>query len=87
MKLSGILALCHCCIHSLNFCCSLTKMMKLKTIFMAHNFVYQWDQFAQLGELPSLKDLVFLGNPLEEELSEVSIKTELLILADAASLG
>ena len=52
----------------------LTKMTKLKTLFMAHNFVYQWDQFAQLGELPALKDLVFLGNPLEEQLSEVCMK-------------
>ena len=49
----------------------LTKMRTLKTLFMAHNFVYQWDQFAQLQELPCLKDLVFLGNPLEEELTEV----------------
>ena len=49
----------------------LTKMRTLKTLFMAHNFVYQWDQFVQLQELPCLKDLVFLGNPLEEELSEV----------------
>jgi dynein light chain 1 len=58
----------------------LTKMIKLKTLFMAHNFVYQWDQFSQLQELPCLKDLVFLGNPLEEELSEVRIivKDELI---------
>ena len=49
----------------------LTKMVNLKTLFMAHNFVHQWDQFTQLADLPALKDLVFLGNPLEEELSEV----------------
>ncbi len=34
---------------------------------MAHNYVREWREFEHLSELPVLEDLVFIGNPLEEE--------------------
>ena len=30
-----------------------------------------WEEFEQLSNLPELTDLVFMGNPLEEELTEM----------------
>ena len=35
-----------------------TKMLKLKTLFMAHNCVYQRVQFSHLQELPCLKEIL-----------------------------
>ena len=34
---------------------------------MSHNYVREWREFEHLTELPCLEDLVFIGNPLEEE--------------------
>ena len=36
---------------------------------MSHNYVREWREFEHLTELPCLEDLVFIGNPLEEESS------------------
>ena len=43
------------------------NMTKLHTLYMAHNLVREWREFEHLSELPCLEDLVFIGNPLEEE--------------------
>ena len=45
----------------------LRNMLKLKVLYMSHNCVSQWREFEHLSELPCLEDLVFLGNPLEED--------------------
>eukprot|EP00093_Oithona_nana_P008456 08456.XXX_500179_499591_1 [CDS] Oithona nana genome sequencing. len=34
---------------------------------MSHNYVREWREFEHLTELPCLEDLVFVGNPLEED--------------------
>ena len=34
---------------------------------MSHNYVREWREFDHLAELPALEDLVFIGNPLEED--------------------
>ena len=43
------------------------NMTKLHTLYMAHNTVREWREFEHLSECPCLEDLVFIGNPLEEE--------------------
>ena len=43
------------------------NMSKLKILYMAHNLVREWREFDHLMELHDLEDLVFIGNPLEEE--------------------
>ncbi len=46
----------------------------MKVLYLAHNYVREWREFDHLGELPCLEDLVFIGNPLEEDASaKVSI--------------
>lgn len=42
-------------------------MKKLKILYMSNNLVKDWAEFVKLAELPSLEDLVFVGNPLEEK--------------------
>ena len=44
-------------------------MSQLKVLYMAHNYVGEWREFENLTELPCLEDLVFMGNPLEEDAS------------------
>ena len=36
---------------------------------MSHNLVREWREFEHMNELPCLEDLVFIGNPLEEEMT------------------
>ena len=40
-----------------------------QNIFRSHNFVRDWREFDHLSELPVLEDLLFIGNPLEEDAS------------------
>ncbi|KFQ39975.1 Dynein light chain 1, axonemal, partial [Mesitornis unicolor] len=42
-------------------------MKKLKVLYMSNNLVKDWAEFVRLAELPSLEDLVFVGNPLQEK--------------------
>ncbi|XP_042630153.1 dynein axonemal light chain 1 [Cyprinus carpio] len=44
-------------------------MKKLKVLYMSNNLVKEWGEFQKLADLPSLVDLVFVGNPLEEKYS------------------
>ncbi|CAH8598980.1 unnamed protein product [Schistosoma turkestanicum] len=41
-------------------------LKKLKVLYMSNNVVKDWGEFQKLAELPVLEDLLFLGNPLEE---------------------
>lgn len=43
------------------------SLQKLKVLYMSHNYVREWREFEHLTELPCLEDLVFVGNPLEED--------------------
>ncbi|XP_075963081.1 dynein axonemal light chain 1 isoform X1 [Anarhichas minor] len=42
-------------------------MKKLRVLYMSNNLVKEWGEFVRLADLPSLTDLVFVGNPLEEK--------------------
>ncbi|XP_029669624.1 dynein light chain 1, axonemal-like isoform X3 [Formica exsecta] len=41
-------------------------MRNLRVLYMSNNLVREWNEFARLQELPNLRDLVFVGNPLYE---------------------
>ena len=45
------------------------NLLRLKVLYMSHNYVREWREFEHLTELPCLEDLVFIGNPLEEDAS------------------
>ena len=47
----------------------LRNLSRLKVLYMSHNYVREWREFEHLTELGALEDLVFIGNPLEEEAS------------------
>ncbi|KAK1793457.1 hypothetical protein P4O66_011840, partial [Electrophorus voltai] len=44
-------------------------MKKLRVLYISNNLVKEWGEFVKLADLPSLVDLVFVGNPLEEKYS------------------
>ena len=46
---------------------------------MSHNLVREWREFEHMSELPYLEDLVFIGNPLEEEQNVAGRYTEEVI--------
>ncbi len=55
------------------------SLQRLKVLFISHNFVREWREFEHLAELPCLEDLVFIGNPLEDESPNVGKYTEEVI--------
>ncbi|XP_014910514.1 dynein axonemal light chain 1 isoform X1 [Poecilia latipinna] len=44
-----------------------SSLHKLKVLYMSNNLVKDWAEFVRLADLPSLVDLVFNGNPLQEK--------------------
>ncbi|GAB1603665.1 dynein axonemal light chain 1 isoform X1, partial [Argonauta hians] len=44
-------------------------LKKLKILYMSNNSVVDWSEFVKLNDLHLLQDLVFVGNPLEEQSS------------------
>ncbi len=54
----------------------LRNLSKLKVLYMSHNSVREWREFDHMSELPQLEDLVFIGNPLEEEQAAAGRYTE-----------
>ncbi|XP_051502682.1 dynein axonemal light chain 1 isoform X3 [Myxocyprinus asiaticus] len=42
-------------------------MKKLEVLYISNNLVKEWGEFLKLADLPSLVDLIFVGNPLEEK--------------------
>ncbi|EFA07038.1 dynein axonemal light chain 1 isoform X1 [Tribolium castaneum] len=51
-------------------------LKKLKVLYMSNNMVKEWSEFMKLQELPSLEDLLFVGNPLYESMEESVWKNE-----------
>ena len=51
----------------------------LQVLYMSHNLVREWREFEHMSELPYLEDLVFIGNPLEEEQNVAGRYTEEVI--------
>lgn len=49
---------------------------KLKVLYMSNNLVKEWAEFNKLQELPMLEDLLFVGNPLYENMEENVWKAE-----------
>eukprot|EP00095_Tigriopus_kingsejongensis_P007799 snap_masked-scaffold370_size193435-processed-gene-0.22 protein:Tk07799 transcript:snap_masked-scaffold370_size193435-processed-gene-0.22-mRNA-1 annotation:"dynein light chain axonemal" len=54
----------------------LRNLLKLKVLYMAHNHVREWREFEHMSELPVLEDLVFIGNPLEEDVTPTGRYTD-----------
>ncbi|KAM3173194.1 Dynein light chain 1, axonemal [Hymenolepis weldensis] len=44
----------------------LSALKKLRVLYISNNKVKDWVELLRLNDLPSLADLVFVGNPLEE---------------------
>lgn len=51
-------------------------LKKLKVLYMSNNLVKDWTEFNKLQDLPMLEDLLFVGNPLFDNLDESVWKVE-----------
>ncbi|PNF18839.1 Dynein light chain 1, axonemal [Cryptotermes secundus] len=51
-------------------------LKKLKVLYMSNNLVKDWMEFNKLQDMPSLEDLLFVGNPLYDSLDEATWKAE-----------
>ncbi|XP_066592051.1 dynein axonemal light chain 1-like [Prorops nasuta] len=44
----------------------INSMKKLRVLYMSNNLVKDWSELSKLQELPNLRDLLFVGNPVYE---------------------
>ncbi|KAK4884464.1 hypothetical protein RN001_000735 [Aquatica leii] len=51
-------------------------LKKLKVLYISNNLVKEWGQFNALQDCPCLEELLFVGNPLYENLDESVYKAE-----------
>lgn len=52
-------------------------LRKLRVLYLSNNLIKDWVEFNRLQEVPTLEDLVFVGNPICENLGEdVQWRTE-----------
>lgn len=42
------------------------SLRNLRVLYMSNNLVREWNELSRLQELPNLRDLLFVGNPLCE---------------------
>ena len=43
------------------------SLKTLKVLYISNNQVKDWTEFQRLSDIPTLEELVFVGNPLEEK--------------------
>lgn len=55
----------------------LAGLKKLRVLYLSNNQVKDWAEFNRLQELPSLENLLFIGNPLVEGMDEALWKAEI----------
>lgn len=55
----------------------LEHFQKLKVFYIGHNSIRDWSEINKLANIPSLADMVLLGNPLEESNDEATYKKEI----------
>ncbi|KAJ8913480.1 hypothetical protein NQ315_013860 [Exocentrus adspersus] len=51
-------------------------LKKLKVLYIGNNVIKDWGEFMKFQELASLEDLLFVGNPLSDNLEESVYKAE-----------
>ncbi|VVC29796.1 Leucine-rich repeat,Leucine-rich repeat domain, L domain-like [Cinara cedri] len=52
------------------------KMHNLKVLHMSNNMVKDWVEVVKLGEMQSLEDFLFVGNPLYDSMDDAVWRTE-----------
>jgi dynein light chain 1 len=52
-------------------------MKKLKVLYIGYNMFKSWNEYSKLSELrDTLRELIFLGNPLVEDIEEEAYRNE-----------
>ncbi|XP_011143478.1 dynein light chain 1, axonemal-like [Harpegnathos saltator] len=51
-------------------------MRNLRVLYMSNNLVREWNELMRLQELPNIRDLLFVGNPLYENLEVEQWRSE-----------
>lgn len=41
-------------------------MKNLRVLYISNNLIREWNEFSKMAELPNLRELLFVGNPLCE---------------------
>lgn len=64
--------------NSIEKCDGLTGMRKLRIIFMSNNNLKSFDELAKFRDLPSLEELLLIGNPMYDGLTKEQRRLEVI---------
>ncbi|CEG36564.1 dynein light chain 1 [Plasmopara halstedii] len=56
----------------------LSGLSNLTTLFLSNNLIKSWDELDKLASLPKLRDVLFTGNPIYENLSKEDARLNVL---------
>lgn len=65
----------------------LSGLKKLRVLYLSNNQVKEWSEFNRLQEIPTLENLLFIGNPLVEGVDEAVWKAEITKVTDRRRKG
>mmetsp|Transcript_24465 Transcript_24465/g.76701 ORF Transcript_24465/g.76701 Transcript_24465/m.76701 type:complete len:190 (-) Transcript_24465:137-706(-) len=56
----------------------LANLQNLTTLYLANNKIGNWDELEKLKDLPNLRDVLLVGNPIYEDLTAEEIRLNVL---------
>lgn len=56
----------------------LSGLTNLTTLYLSNNLIKSWDELDKLANLPNLRDVLFVGNPIYENLSKEDARLNVL---------
>ena len=51
----------------------MNQCLKLNTLFISNNRIKNWDEIGKLHNLPELKNVLFIGNPVYGDMSDFEV--------------
>jgi dynein light chain 1, axonemal len=56
----------------------LSSLTNLTTLYISNNLIRSWSELDKIANLPNLKDVLFIGNPIYDEMSREQARIEVL---------
>ncbi|CAH1998643.1 unnamed protein product [Acanthoscelides obtectus] len=53
-------------------------LKKLKVLYIGNNMIKEWGEFIKFQDMPALEDILFIGNPLADNMDEALYRNEAL---------
>ena len=77
-EVSGTLEELWCSYNQISSMDGVTSLNKLRVFYCGNNNISNWEEVSKLKDLPALEDVLFVGNPIYEELTKEERRIKVL---------